>query len=557
MTRALDAFSVLSAATLLVVAAAGGFEIAAGPIAFRAHDWLRPAIALAVALGARAALGSRRTNADTGPGSVLAADLLLAIVVAATIVYSQWHVRVAGGLDSYGYVSAATSLASGHLHQPQPLAAVLPFDAALGAATPLGHVPAADGRSSVPRFPLGLPVVMALFSTIHPLGPFFVPHAMAYATLVLAYATGRSWSDRLTGLFSAALVAVNPVFVVSAIQPMSDVPAACWLLGAIWAVQDDAKAQSPAWSVVSGLCAGMAVLTRPVLLPATAVLVLVTATRGSWRCSVVRAGTLAASVVLQMWLNIDMYGTATGSGYGTTSHMFELSATRAGANVSNFAKWTLYSGAAVWLFWPAALAILRRERRAWELSAVGAAAAAPYLFYLVFDNWDSTRFLLPAIVPALVVCARGISKLLEQTPQTRAWRPAVLLAIAFGGGLVSQRFLVREQVAAGASLEAKYPLVGEWFRSHTPERAVVLSSLHSGSIRMYGGRQTVRWDLIPPDAAAATIAGLAAAGYEPYVALDLPSEPPLFEERFRTSHLQLEPVARVRVVNIYKVLSAR
>jgi hypothetical protein len=105
-------------------------------------------------------------------------------------------------------------------------------------------------------------------------------------------------------------------------------------------------------------------------------------------------------------------------------------------------------------------------------------------------------------------------------------------------------------------MEAKYPLVGEWFRRNTPERAVVLSSLHSGAIRMYGGRQTIRWDHIPPSAFGATIERLVASGYEPYLALDVPSEPPMFEERFRSALIHTEPIARVRVVSIYKIVSA-
>jgi hypothetical protein len=411
---------------LFVIAGIGGYEIEIGELAIRARDWLRPALALALALAARSALGVVGVSAQKVSSSAVVSGVvtrsLLAMIVASGIVYSQYHVRVAGGLDSYGYVSAATSIVSGRLREPQPLAAVLPFADSLSAATPLGQVPATDGRSSVPRFPLGLPIMMALFALFHQNGPFFVPLVMACVALALVYAIGRTSSDRVTGLFAAALVAVDPVFAVSAIQPMSDVPAACWLLAAIWAE----KAQPRLWSVASGVCAGMAVLTRPVLLPAMVVFLLVTMTRSRLGDALTRAGVVLVFLLLQLSLNASLYGTATMSGYGATSHMFELSGSRLGANLSNFAKWAVYSGAPpFWFLWPAALGVLWRDRRAWEASAVGAAAAAPYLFIWSSTTGDASRFLLPTIVLASIVCARAVSHISARRPSERGGRRSI------------------------------------------------------------------------------------------------------------------------------------
>ena len=130
------------------------------------------------------------------------------------------------------------------------------------------------------------------------------------------------------------------------------------------------------------------------------------------------------------------------------------------------------------------------------------------------------------------------------------------MALAFACAAASHSFLEREGIYRLRTLEAKYALVGEWFRANTPARAVVLAGLHSGTIRLYGDRATIRWDQIPERALTATLRLLAQAGYEPYLALDLPSEPPLFEERFKMPPVNIEQVARVRVVNIYKFVSA-
>ena len=90
--------------------------------------------------------------------------------------------------------------------------------------------------------------------------------------------------------------------------------------------------------------------------------------------------------------------------------MFELSTSRLAANVSNFSKWLTYSHTPLfWLLWPGALLVLRHQRWAWHLSAVAAAAAAPYLFYIVFDDWESSRFLLPSIALITILSVRAIS----------------------------------------------------------------------------------------------------------------------------------------------------
>ena len=574
MKRALDGVIVLSAAGLFLISAIGGVEIDIGDLSLRAHDWRRPAIALALGLGLRAAFAasgakSRRAFADAAAHA--SACGLLAFVVAAGAAYLHFHVRVAGGLDSYGYVSTAALIGSGHLHEPQPLASILPFADPMKAATPLGHVPATEGFSSVPRFPIGLPVMMAIFSVVHSSGPFFVPLVMGYLAIALVYVMGateaapyetrRAAPDRLTGLFAAALVAADPVFAVSAIHPMSDVPATCWLLAAIWCIgqsENDHSRRSNLWSVTAGISAGMATLTRPVLLPAVVVFLLISAYRARSRTASIAAAITFAFLLFQISLNVSLYGTMTMSGYGSAGHMFELSFSRVAANIFNFAKWLGYSRSTLlWLAWPAALVVLRRDRRAWELAAIAAAAAVPYLFYIVFDNWDACRFLLPAIVLALVLCARALSQILSLRVAAQTWRPAVLFAIALACGVTSQHFLQREGIGRSGLEEMKFPLVGDWFRQNTSDRAVVLSSLHSGPIRLYGKRPTIRWDEIPEGALDATIDRLVASGYEPYLALDTPSEPPLYEERFRSQLARAEPIARVRVVYIYKFTSIR
>ena len=573
--KLLDAAVVLLAAVLLLIIALGGIDYDWGILRLRLHSASRPLLLLCAVLVARA--WSSAIDA-----SYIATRALLALVLAAAAVYATYHVRVCGGLDSYGYVSTSALIASGRLTQPQPLVAYLPFEGASSAAAALGYVAGPGGHTEVPRFPLGLPLVMALFRIFGAMGPFYVPLVMAYITMALAYLiardagqvghvgnVGRDFScasgRTMFALLAAVMVAVDPLMVDYGIQPMSDVPAACWLLAAVWLhicsvrLQADpgpAKAGHYSRAIFAGVCAGMAFLTRPALLVAAVAIGVVTLDR-PLKESIRYGVTLLAFVVLQMALNVVLYGNAHTSGYGPNSYIFEISPSRVAANAANFGKWLTFSHTfLIWFLWPASLVILRKHKWAWQMSGVAAAAAAPYLFYLVFDDWESSRFVLPAILLVLILAAAALAEALKRL-DTRVAAAAVLLA-AFACAAASHRFLQNEDVYRLLDLEAKYELAGQWIDKHLPARAVVFAAQHSGSVRYYGHRQSIRWDQVPSDKMSATLHNLEEAGYEPYLALDVASEPPLFDARFRQDPaVRTEQIGRVRVVNFYRFVSAQ
>ena len=70
--------------------------------------------------------------------------------------------------------------------------------------------------------------------------------------------------------------------------------------------------------------------------------------------------------------------------------------------------------------------------------------------------------------------------------------------------------------------------------ARTPPQAVVLPVQQRGSVRYYGGRPTIAWDAIPPDALDSTLETLRAAGRPPFIALE-DAEEPRFRARFATS----------------------
>jgi hypothetical protein len=84
--------------------------------------------------------------------------------------------------------------------------------------------------------------------------------------------------------------------------------------------------------------------------------------------------------------------------------------------------------------------------------------------------------------------------------------------------------------------EHRYELAGDYVASFTPANAVVLSMQHSGSLRYYGHRITLRYDWIAPESLDSTVALLRDRGYRPFIVLD-DWEEPVFKQRFAGSSI--------------------
>jgi hypothetical protein len=94
---------------------------------------------------------------------------------------------------------------------------------------------------------------------------------------------------------------------------------------------------------------------------------------------------------------------------------------------------------------------------------------------------------------------------------------------------------VRSAAAHGAfeirRQEQKYPRAGAFVRDRLPATAFVLALQHSGSIRYYAGRPTLRWDLLAADSLDETLGILRAQGMEPFLVVDA-GEDDDFRRRF-------------------------
>ncbi len=532
-----------AAVAVSILIATVGIDLRIGGMSIRAHDAWRSLMLVAVVAGIRLWIG-----VGAWPAWIIRMTLLTAIA-GSIATWFRFLLATIGGADSWGYVSAAELIRRGHLVEPAPIANWLSASNRLAIASPLGWAPAPDGSGIVPTYPLGLPAVMALFSSIggsHAV--FFVAPAAALLTLLLVYRLAREWYDARTSLFAAAITSWNPVFIAYAKQPMSDVLATMWIVLGLWMSQRG----SVATAVIAGAAAGVALATRPVLIVAGGVIVWLCRRGEAPLARMVAAGaTFALCVVAQMALQNHLFGSPFSTGYGGAGNLFALA--HLGDNLKIY-------GAQIWsalgLLWLVGLLIgvmaARPEPRS-NPSLVFGAVALPYLFYLPFDHWETLRFLMPGLVPLSVLVADGWGHIgrLQKASAIAALIICSVMAITVWQ---STSLLRHGSVWKVASLEARYPLAGDWVNVDTPSNAIVLANQHSGSLRWYGKRQTLRWDFIEPQQLTTTVRELQSHGATVYVALE-GDEVQMFNTRFagEMNLLQIDPVGHVRNVSFLRI----
>ena len=79
--------------------------------------------------------------------------------------------------------------------------------------------------------------------------------------------------------------------------------------------------------------------------------------------------------------------------------------------------------------------------------------------------------------------------------------------------------------------EQRYVAVSQYVDRALPANAIIFARQHSGSIRYYSGRPTIRWDFFPVGRFPWVIEALQQMGYRPYILLENWEEK-LFLERF-------------------------
>ena len=443
------------------------------------------------------------------PGERRLAAWATCIAALTCVLGLSYGTYVAAGADTYGYVSQADLWLKGSLITPIPLASEGQWRDADWALTPLGYRPALRDGFMVPVYPIGLPLTMAAMkSALGEWGVFVVSPICGALLVWLTYILGRTLHRPETGLLAAIALAASPVFLFYLMVPMSDLPVtAWWLAGTVLALRPQSR-----WRLLmSGSVTALALLTRPnliVLLAPMAVLVTHDAldnrsrlTRLLWWGIPAATGALGVLIA-----NTALYGSPLQSGYGSLAALYSPRYTW--PNLVQFTTWMLRTQTP-FIF----LALFARSWHARWCLAFALGVLACYLWYLPFDNWTYLRFLLPAI-PMLLVAA-------SETFVTIVRRYGLPNGVVLAAALIlicTGMWQGRAAFTIGR-VEARYRAASDVVRT-LPANAVVISNLHSGSIRSYANRMTLRYEWLGADEYAEALHTLREHGHPLYALLD-------------------------------------
>jgi len=481
----------------------------------------------------------------------------LAVALAAATCYAGIHFgsTTAGGADSYGYVSEAGLFLNRQLTIQHDIIRQSPWPNAAETWAPLGYRASPHRPDAiVPLYPPGLPILMAAAQRAAGFCAAFVIVPLCGAlTVWLTFVFGRQMLDSATAAIGAAiLVATSPIFLYQLMNPMTDVPVtAAWTLALVLSVAG--------WPAAAGAASGVALLIRPNLAAIAIALFgwLLLTGRRPLRFLL---SLLPFAGVLGM-INASLYEGATVSGYGTLEEIYSWS--YAVTNARQFALWTLETQtpivvlAVLYLFAPRLFAPSRVPYPRVLLVAFGGAIKLSYLFYQPFDAWWYLRFLLPAWPIMMVITVAAIAALADRLgkPLGLAVSLVVVLLLAANGLRVAATRFAFEVGRA----ERRYVDVARFVEANTDRRAVMIALQHSGTIRLYAGRLTLRFDQLDPAWFDRAVDFLTASGRHPYIVIQ-EDEEPAFKARFASSaigRLEQPPIAQLNrgQVNIYDTIA--
>ncbi|HVH26523.1 MAG TPA: hypothetical protein VM818_07190 [Vicinamibacterales bacterium] len=475
----------------------------------------------------------------------------VAAVVVATVTLGMLKgAFYAGGADAYGYVSQAHFWAIGTPRVEQPFVKDMNWPFAAQALAPLGYSPTPERTAMVPIYSAGYPLLMAVFEWLGGRqAVFYVVPLVGGLAVWATYLMGIRVGGPAIGIPSAVLLATSPAFLFQLMFPMSDVPVTAWWALALALVVSDHRGAVFA----AGLAAGAAILTRPnlvLLTPVPGALLLWRAARERtlWGPAVQRLVLFAVGVVAGCSavasINARFFGSPWVSGYGSLGSVFVSQNLL--PNLALYPRWLIQTETPViFLAFLAPFLVKPADRAVVVMwSAFIAAVFGSYVFFRVFDGWIWLRYLLPAFPPLLVLMSVALTALMARLPG----RARMLATVAVVGALSwhGVRFALDEQVFDFRTGEQKVVAIGEYVARALPERAAVISMHHSGSVRYYSGRLTVRYDYIPDEQLDSVVNELRRLGYHPYFVLEEWEEPNFrarFHEHSALAALDWSPVA--------------
>ena len=382
----------------------------------------------------------------------------------------------------------------------------------------------------VPVYGPGLPLLMAAFKAAGGEHAVYLVVPLLGALVVwLSYCLGLRVADPYGAALASFAMFVSPIFLSRLVWPMSDVPATAWWLAAIVL----AAGTSTTRTVLAGLAAAAAILTRPNLFPLAALVAVLTLMRdGATRVGIKRAVLFTAAMlpgpIAVATFNNHLYGSPFASGYGTLDTIYSWG--YYATNVVQYPKWLVETQTPFILLALVAPRLLRhaghtaRRLSFFALSFFGAVLLL-YLGYTPYQDREFLRFLLPGYPLMLAASAAAFGVLAPTRPPARATAFATVALILATWGIWQGRgaFLMRDA-------EARYRAAAQ-FATSLPDNALFLCNLHSGSLRYYADRMTLRFEWLEPDGYLEALRQVRDSGRPLFVVLD-DSEREVFRARY-------------------------
>jgi hypothetical protein len=537
---------------LITAVAIAVFMIAGGDAAVT--RWVRAAAAVGE-YGWIASRPVQRRLAGWSRGAHLDRAVVGALMLTAVILGVVDGSKAAGGSDSYGYISEAELFLRGDLKVIQPWVPDVPWPAAIWTFSPLGYKPAppikevrqgslapverlfratltrngyrptTDPTTIVPTYSPGLPMLMAAAKWIAGNAAMFWIVPLSGALFVLAtYGIGCRLGSRRLGTMAAFLVATSPPVIGYLLVQMTDLPvASAWAL-AIWGL----LGESIASAFGGALALGVALLIRPnlvPLLPIVAIWLALRILRGAphrwrhaWRGAILLAGA-AAGMACTAAIYWTTYGSPFESGYGDAAGYF--SRDYFAPNVRNYTEQLLTQQTPLVFLGLAALCVpvkwlWPRADRANVIMCALFTVGLWSEFSVYLAGAADLRFLLPSF-PFVMLGLASVGLWIARL----GWRAAgpAVAAATIALGLLGVDFAERSGVF-NEWQEAISIQIGDEVRRFTPENSVVMAMQHSGAIRYYAGRVTLRWDNVAADWLDRSVAWLSERGVSTYVLVD-------------------------------------
>ena len=422
----------------------------------------------------------------------------------------------AGGSDSSGYLTSARLLAQGEFFAP---VRSLPENSSVAfgemAFQPLGLRLHPAGDRLVPTYPIGLPLHLGAAAQI--VGWDYAVIAVNLLTILAS--GGLLWTLArqlgLSPLWSATGVLwlwLCPVFIFSALQPMSDLLALAWSLAVLSSalrVRDDWR-----WGLACGAALSLAVLVRPT--SALLVFPVLIALGFQWRAYLaVGAGGLPGASLFAFY-NWKVYGSPLVTGYGEVWSAF--SRAYFVPNLLQFARWIPVLFSPLIILALAAPFLPTARLRGYKMLAGWFVILVSFygFYYCAGETWWYLRFILPAF-PALILAAVSALAATEQTlrltPKTTAMAAAALLAISAAWQIIA---IQRLDVMTLEQRERTYSDSARWAQTHLPAKAAIFCMQVSGAFFYYNDFLLIRWD---QDRSSLLLATLAAQKRPIYAAL--------------------------------------